>query len=256
MRHSGEYVRGVFNHQPFKKGENDHEKGNGSADLSLRKKDDGPMELRGNNGNDGSQRYSCIKEGKIISGSHRAARRTTMKGSTQLWTKITLVFILILLCFVFGCQQQGAKMEEANKKIARRIIEEVFNEGNLEAVDEIIATDYVGHIIGGPRPELKGPEGFKQWVTMTRAGFPDFHIAIDEIIAEGDKVAFRTTWRGTHKGKLPSLAPTGKQVTGMGISIIRFEGGMLVEQWNIQNYLGMMQQLGFTLVPPKGPGGE
>jgi predicted ester cyclase len=180
-----------------------------------------------------------------------------MKGSSQLWTKITPVFILILLCFVFGCQQQGAKMEEENKKMVRRIIEEAFNKGDLEAADEIIATNYVGHIIGGPRPELKGPEGFKQWVTMTRAVFPDFQITIDEMIAEGDKVAFRTTWRGTHKGKLPGgLAPTGKQVTGTGMSIIRFEDGKQVELWNIQNYLGMMQQLEFTLVPPKGPGGE
>ena len=168
-----------------------------------------------------------------------------MKGSTQLWTKITPVFILILLCFVFGCQQQGAKIEEENKKIASRIIEEMWNKGDMTVVDELFATDFVLHAPGGK--EIKGLEGQKQRVTNVRSLFPDIHMTIDDMIVEGDKVVSLITWRGTH-------SKFGKQVTVTGIVIQRFEGGKIVEAWTRSDYLSMYTQLGFTLVPPKGQG--
>ena len=167
-----------------------------------------------------------------------------MKGSTQLWTKITPVFILILLCFVFGCQTLGTKVEEENKKIASRIQEEIRNKGDLTVADELIAPDFVGHAPGGQ--EIKGLEGYKQSVTMIRRFFCDFHTTTEDMIAEGDKVVIRGTWRGTH-------SMFGKQVTGTAIDICRYAGGKEVEVWESPDRLGMLQQIG--VVPTMGQGG-
>jgi predicted ester cyclase len=133
------------------------------------------------------------------------------------------------------------KMEEENKKIIHRLTE-VFNKGDLAPVDDFIDTNWVSHQPGGV--ELKGPEGVKQFVTMIRTAFPDFHVTIDDMVAEGDKVALRYTWRGTHKGDFMGIAPTGKQVTGTGIDICRYAGGKEVEVWENPDRLGMLQQIG------------
>ncbi len=85
---------------------------------------------------------------------------------------------------------------------------------------------------------------------MWRAGFPDLHITIEDIIAEGDKVATRATARGTHKGEFMNIPPTGKQVTVTSIAIQQIAGGKVVEVWVNIDHLGMMQQLG--AVPPPG----
>jgi predicted ester cyclase len=139
---------------------------------------------------------------------------------------------------------------EENKAKVRRNIEEAFNKGNLAVADEIIAANYVLH---APGQEFKGPEGFKQYGTMMRTGFPDFHMTIEDMVADGDNVACRFTVRGTHKGDLMGIAPTGKQVTITGIVISRFAGGKEVEAWASPDMLAMMQQLG--VVPPMGQGG-
>jgi steroid delta-isomerase-like uncharacterized protein len=139
---------------------------------------------------------------------------------------------------------------EENKAKVRRVIEEVFNKGDVATVDEVIAANYVYHLPGGQ--ELNGPEGLKQFVTMVRTAFPDFHITIDDMLAEGDKVACRYTWGGTHKGDFMGIAPTGKQVTAMGIIISHFAGGEEVELWESNDTLGMLQQM--DLVPLMGQG--
>ena len=140
---------------------------------------------------------------------------------------------------------------EENKASVHRVIEEAFNKGNLAVVDDLMATNYVFHGPGGQ--ELKGPEGFKQMIPMYRTAFPDIHMTIDDMVAEGDKVAFRLTLRGTHKGDLMGIAPTGKQVTVTGTVISRFVGGKELEAWESADQLGMLQQLG--VVPPMGQGG-
>jgi len=137
---------------------------------------------------------------------------------------------------------------EENKAVLHRLAEEIFNKGNISVVDEIIAPDYVFH--GPVGMEYKGPEGFKQMVTMYRNAFPDLHMTVEDMVAEGDKVAQRITIRGTHKGELMGIAPTGKQVTITGIIIVRFVGGKEVEAWSTMDLLGMMQQLG--VAPPMG----
>jgi len=131
---------------------------------------------------------------------------------------------------------------EENKALSRRVIEEIFNKQNLALADELIDTNFVDHGIAGMG--FKGPEGFKQFVTTFISGFPDIRLTIDDMVAEGDKVAMRLTARGTHKGDLMGIAPTGKQVTMSGILIQRIAGNKMAEGWLVNDNLGMMQQLG------------
>ena len=137
---------------------------------------------------------------------------------------------------------------EENKAVLRRNCEEAFNKGDLAVADENIANNYVYHGSGGL--EFKGPEGFKQFITMLRTAFPDLHVTVGDMFAEGDKVAHRLILRGTHKGELMGIAPTGKQVTLSANVISRFAGGKEVEAWSNLDDLGMMQQMG--VAPPTG----
>jgi len=126
--------------------------------------------------------------------------------------------------------------------MARRYVEEVLNKRNLAVVDEIFAADCVLHLPGGL--ELRGPEGVKQTITMFFSAFPDYHITVEDRVAEGDRVVTRLTLTGTHKGEFLGVAPTGKQATWTAISISRFVGGKVVETWQVADMLGLMQQLG------------
>ena len=135
---------------------------------------------------------------------------------------------------------------EENKAMLRRVWEEVFNKGDLAVANEIMVPNYVYR--GPMGQELKGPEGFKQVVTMFRTAFPDLHATVEDMFAEGDKVAHRATIRGTHKGDLMGIAPTGKQVTVSATVISRFVGGKEVEAWANIDMLAMFQQLGVS--PP------
>lgn len=137
---------------------------------------------------------------------------------------------------------------EENKAIARRWMEEIWGKGSLAAIDELLAPDFVFNY--APAGVARDREAYKQTVTM--APFADIHSTIEDMVAEGDKVAVRWTYRGTHKGEFMGIAPTGKQVTMTGISIIRIVGGKIVEEWGEMDMLGMMQQLG--AVPPPGQG--
>ncbi len=140
---------------------------------------------------------------------------------------------------------------EENKAIVRRGIEEFANQGNFAAIDELVASDYVFHAPG--LPALHGHEGFQQMVMMPRTAFPDLHFTIEDLIAEGDKVVTRFTARGTHRGELMGIPPTGKQVSFPGILISHISKGKIVEEWEISDALGMLQQLG--VVPPPGQAG-
>jgi steroid delta-isomerase-like uncharacterized protein len=128
-----------------------------------------------------------------------------------------------------------------NKELVRRLGVEPW-EGNLGVIDELVASNYVGH--DPAQPEMQGPEGIKEFVTSYLAGFPDGKITIDEQLAEGDLVASRWTGRGTHQGELMGIPPTGKQVTVSGITISRVKNGKVVEEWSNWDTLGMLQQLG------------
>lgn len=132
---------------------------------------------------------------------------------------------------------------EQNKALFRRMVDEVFNQGNIGRVDEFLAPDF------SEREELPpgispGREGVKQLTMMLRSAFPDFKATIDDMIAEGDKVVVRMTWRGTHKGEFMGVPPTSKQVSFGVIDIVRFAGGKFAEHWGLMDSASLMQQIG------------
>src|SRR5919202_5497109 len=134
-------------------------------------------------------------------------------------------------------------MSEENKTLARRVLEEVFNEGNLDVVDEIFAQDYVHHDPTMPE-EGHGREHMKEFASMYRSAFPDVRVQIEDQIAEEDRVATRWVASGTHEGELMGIAPTGNRVTVAGLTIDRIANGQVAETWDNYDALGMMQQLG------------
>src|SRR3712207_3938701 len=144
-------------------------------------------------------------------------------------------------------------MSEENKEKVRRFFQEAFNEGNLGVADEIFASDYVQHDPTTPE-EISGPEGIKGFVQMYRSAFPDSHITVEDLIAEGDKVVTRFRGRGTHQGELFGVAPSGNQVEITGITISRFSGGKIAEDWTNSDTLGLMQQIGGVPSPEGAQG--
>jgi steroid delta-isomerase-like uncharacterized protein len=135
-------------------------------------------------------------------------------------------------------------VSEENKALIRREVEEVFSaQGDLEVADEIFAPEYVSHDPQSPE-DVRGPEGAKEFAMMYRNAFPDVQLSIEDQVAEGDKVVTRWIGRGTHQGELMGVAPTGNQVRVAGMTISRIEEGKIVEEWEIYDTLGMMQQLG------------
>lgn len=128
-----------------------------------------------------------------------------------------------------------------NKALARRYVEEIVNQNKPEVADEIIAPEYVYH---GRGPEGKGPEVVKKFVDMYRIAFPDIKLTIEDLIAEGDRVAVRLNATGTNTGPLGDTPPTGKPVNVTSIFIIRVAEGQVVEEWEVVDELGMMEQLG------------
>jgi len=134
-------------------------------------------------------------------------------------------------------------MSEVNKTIVRSLFEEVWNKGNLSVADELFTPNCEHHDASSP-DFGRGPESEKKRATLYRTAFPDLRLTIEDIIAEGETVIARWSCRGTHKGDLSGIAPTGKQVTISGVSIARFSGSKMAEGWINWDALGLMQQLG------------
>jgi len=139
---------------------------------------------------------------------------------------------------------------EENKAICHRFFEEVFDERNLDLMEELSAATYVYHGPGGREVNL---QGLKQLLTMYFNALPDLQATVEDLVAEGDTVATRYTLRGTHKGDLIGIPPTNKQVIAMGIVIDRIVGGKFVESWGLLDQLSILQQVG--AIPPIGGSG-
>lgn len=144
-------------------------------------------------------------------------------------------------------------MSDQNKALARRQIEEVWNQGNLAVIDELVGPNATFHDPSVPGGMFIGPEGVKQFVQVYRGAFPDVRITINDQVAEGDKVVTRWTATGTHNGQLMGIAPTGKHATVTGVDIELYEAGKVVESWANYDMYGMLQQLG--VVPSLAPTG-
>jgi predicted ester cyclase len=133
-------------------------------------------------------------------------------------------------------------MSADNKAIAREYIEEVWIKGNLNLVDKYIAPTFVGRTFGMPVAE--GREGFKQMLTGVSNAFANPQYTIEDLIAEGNKVVVRWTFRGTHQQEIMGIAPTGKRVEMTGTTTYRMAHGQVQEWWEHIDFLGMLQQLG------------
>jgi steroid delta-isomerase-like uncharacterized protein len=134
-------------------------------------------------------------------------------------------------------------MSEENKTIVRRLFEELWNKGNLSVADELFAPNYKHHDTSTLDFGL-GPDSEKKRATLYRTAFPDVRFTIEDIVAEGETVMARWSCRGTHKGDLSGIAPTGKQITISGVTIARLANGKMGEGWVNWDALGLMQQLG------------
>ena len=144
--------------------------------------------------------------------------------------------------------QRGFSREsEEHKAVVWRSIAAIWHQGQCEAIEEVIAPTYIHHtsptaVDGGP--EVHGPDGVRHAVTAWRSAFPDLHFTLEDLLVEGDKVVARWTCDGTHHGVFRGIAPTGKRVTFMGMTLSRIAQGKIVEQWTVEDGVSLYQQLG------------
>ncbi len=135
-------------------------------------------------------------------------------------------------------------MSEDPKDLVRRFVEDVQNDGNTDRTFDYVAEDAVNHSTPpGLPPDGRGA---KLIFEAIRAGFPDHDAVIHEMIAEGDLVATRKSFTGTHTGEFFGIPPTGKRATFDVIDFVRVRDGKIVEHWNIVDQLGLLQQLGLA----------
>ena len=134
---------------------------------------------------------------------------------------------------------------EENKALVRRgyeALNELLRTGDATALEQLAAADFVDH---NPSPgQGPGLQGVMQSFALFRSAFPDAQLRVEDMVAEGDRVATRLTFQGTHRGEFMGLAPTGQRVTQTGIDIVRVAGGKAVERWGNFDDLGLLQQLG------------
>jgi steroid delta-isomerase-like uncharacterized protein len=138
-------------------------------------------------------------------------------------------------------------MSADNKALVRRYVEEVLNKKNLDLIDQLFARAFIDH--DSSMPEAKGPAGVKRLAAMAHASFPDLHFTIEDMVAEGNRVVYRYSLRGTHQNEFIGMAATGRQINVTGIHIYRVADGKLQEEWENWDMLGLMRQLGVHAQP-------
>jgi predicted ester cyclase len=159
-----------------------------------------------------------------------------------------------LLARVALDESGGTEMSaETNMIASRRLLEEPFNEGRLDVIDELVASNYVEH---APVPPGVTPDraGLRQAYQVYLTAFPDARVRVEHQIADGDYVAQRWSAEGTHQGELLGIPPTGRRVTVTGLDIDRFEGGKVIEHWGLFDQLSMLQQIGAVPQPEASEG--
>ncbi|MGD9614331.1 MAG: ester cyclase [Alphaproteobacteria bacterium] len=134
-----------------------------------------------------------------------------------------------------------------NAAILRRWFEEVWNQGREETIDELLAPDAVGHDLGGAGQAHIGPAAFKPFWSQLRGAFPDIRFSIEDVVAEGDRVAARWTATMTHRGDGLGIAATHKSLTLTGMIFLRIEGGRIREGWNNWDQLLLTRELGLPV---------
>jgi predicted ester cyclase len=170
-----------------------------------------------------------------------------MKQPTQTLTSTVFVALLMALFFAMSCQQP-----DASQKL-KPIVDaygEVWNTGNLDALDAIIDPQFVRHASSsGTTSAVAGLDALKKVIANLRTTYPDFHMTLDEEIYAGEKAVVRWSYIGTNTGP-GNFPPTGKQVKSTGVDILHIKNGKIVNDWAETDNLFLMQQLGFVLTPP------
>jgi steroid delta-isomerase-like uncharacterized protein len=132
-------------------------------------------------------------------------------------------------------------MDQAHNVAVYRRVFEAVNRGDEAALDDLVTADVLDH---NPIPgQVPGVAGFKQWLRYVRTAFPDVHVTVEDTLSQGDRVAGRVTWRGTHHGPLAGVAGSGKPVQFTAIHIVRFVNGKTAEWWGVADLLGALQQI-------------
>lgn len=154
---------------------------------------------------------------------------------------LVLLLAAIVLASSAGCQREspgtGDTATERNKAVVRRWIEDGFNQRQLSVVDVVFAERVA---VNG---EVIGREGVKQSMSRHLRGFPDLHVTIDDILAEGNKVGIWYTVEGTHQGEFEAIPPTGKHVRWVGFDLVRLNGGKISEARFLSDVFGLLTQL-------------
>jgi steroid delta-isomerase-like uncharacterized protein len=180
------------------------------------------------------------------------------EGTTMRRVSATAAVLALILASPIspGRPGHGAVAQEAspaagpaaNKEVARRVSQEIWSSGDVALIDQIIAPDYVRH---GTDAEFTGREALATAILGLRAAIPDWTETIEDIIGEGDLVAYRYTGRGTYQGQLPGLPPpAGQPIVLEGNAIHRIVGGQVIETWSVFNQLPLQVQLGVMSAPP------
>jgi steroid delta-isomerase-like uncharacterized protein len=140
-------------------------------------------------------------------------------------------------------------MSEENKALLRRWFDEVWNKGRADAIEEMFDENGIAHgLSDDPANPIRGPRGYRPFYTMFREAFPNMEIVIEDMVAEGDKVAARCSVRGKHEGEFMGRAATQAPIELTGITIVRIDNGKIVEAWNNFDFLTMYRQVGHLTV--------
>lgn len=134
---------------------------------------------------------------------------------------------------------------EESRALLRRITNEIWNNGRLDLIEELIGNDLIDHI-DDSGIEGTGPERYRASVSALRTAFPDYREEVIWLVAEGDRAVSFVRASGTHEGPLRGIPPTGRKVEFNAMGALRFASGQAVERWGFGDSLGMMQQLGLT----------
>ena len=130
----------------------------------------------------------------------------------------------------------------ANAEFIHRWFDEVWNNKNEDAIDEMLAADGVGYGLGGEN--IVGPENFKVFQRAFVSAYPDLKVTVEDTVVEGDKIAARCRVSGSHDGEGIGLLPTNQPVDFTGMVIVRVQDGKIVEAWNEFNFMEMYKQVG------------
>ena len=136
-------------------------------------------------------------------------------------------------------------MSEENRQLVRRWFEEVWNKGRVEAIEEMFDENGIAHgLADDPSNPIKGPRNFRPFHTVFRDAFPNMMIVVEDMVAEGDKVAARCSIRAKHEGEFLGRAATDSPVDFTGITIVRIDKGKIVEAWNNFDFMALHKQVG------------